>query len=135
MPRLPIRTLLQLSGLILIGAGAAHVVLGVHADVLLGAGVSAQSITDAGHDSQNRFYGAMFSVCGALLILFSRDLHRYAPAAGMLLVGITLAGLSRITSVVLFGWPPPLVLGLGVLEVVLPPAMLLWLNRHLKEAP
>ena len=135
MPRSAISTLLQLSGLILIAAGAAHVVLGVHADVLLGAGVSAQSITDAGHDSQNRFYGAMFSVCGALLILFSRDLPRYGPATKVLLIGITLAGLSRITSVLLYGWPPPLVLFLGVLEVVLPPAMLLWLNRHLKEAP
>ncbi len=123
------RLFLTVTGIGFIVAGLLHIVLGIEADVLLGAKVSASSVIDAGHDSQNRFYGAMFAVCGVLLICFARDIKRYAPPLALLLGGFAVAGLVRMVSVLQFGWPPPLILLLGVIEVVLPPLLLVWYLR------
>ncbi len=123
------RLFLIATGIGFIAAGALHIVLGIQADVLLGAQISATSLVDAGHDSQNRFYGAMFSVCGALLICFARDIDRYAPALALLLGGFAIAGLVRVISAAQLGWPPPLILALGVIEVLLPPLLLVWYTR------
>ena len=50
----------------LIGFG--HLMFGVGADVQLGANVSAQSLADPVLDSQNRFYGVIFTVYGGCSI-------------------------------------------------------------------
>ena len=42
--------------------GALHLTLGLNADVLLGAKVPAETLSDPALDSQNRFYGVAFMV-------------------------------------------------------------------------
>ena len=123
------RLFLTVTGIAFVAAGTLHILLGVEADALLGVELSAASRIDAGLDSQNRFYGAMFAVCGALLICFARDTERYAPPLVLLLGGFAIAGLVRLVSVVQFGWPPALVMALGAIEVALPPVLLFWFSR------
>ena len=123
---------LKAAGIFILGAGAMHIVLGANADVLLGAQVSSQSLMDAGLDSQNRFYGATFTLYGVLLLLVTRDLQRYGPVLRCLLWVFWGAGLVRFISVALYGWPPLLMNLLFALEVVLPPLLLAW---HAKLAP
>src|SRR5262245_2634357 len=54
--------------MVFFAAGAMHLTMGLGADALLGANVSAQTLTDAGLDSQNLFYGVSFMLYGVLLI-------------------------------------------------------------------
>lgn len=119
------------SGIFIIAAGTTHIVLGLDADVLLGANVSAQSIVDPGLDSQNRFYGAAFTLYGVLLLLISRDLERYYPVLKCLLWVFWFAGFVRFISVVVYGWPPMLIGLLLAAELALPPMLLVWSRRLL----
>jgi len=125
----PLTTALRLASPLFLAAGGLHVALGLQADMLLGAMVSAQTQIDAGLDSQNRFYGACFMVYGVLLWLSTSDLRRYAPVVSVLLWALLAAGLVRFISVWKFGWPPPLISLLFALEVLLPPVVLIWLGR------
>ena len=117
------------AALLFLGAGGIHVALGLQADLLLGAGVSELTQLDPGLDSQNRFYGGSFMAYGVLLWLSASDLRRYAPVVRILLWVLLGAGLVRFISVWKFGWPPPLIGVLFALEILVPPAVLVWLGR------
>ena len=123
---------LRASGVFILGAGAMHVVLGLQADALLGANVSAQSLTDPALDSQNRFYGAAFTLCGVLLLTISRNLRRYGDILNQLLWVFWGAGWVRFISVALYGVPPLLVALLFAAEILLPP-LLMWWHRRVRE--
>lgn len=116
----------------LIGAG--HLVMGVGADIQLGAVISAESFADPVLDSQNRFYGVIFSVYGALFYLVSTDLKRYGPVLKILLWVFFAGGIARLVSVAVVGPPPVLVMILTALELLLPPPFLMWLSRHATES-
>ena len=120
---------LRATGVFIVLAGMMHVLFGLGADAMLGANVSASSLTDAGLDSQNRFYGAAFTLYGVLLIMVSRELTRYRPVLHALLGVFWLAGVARILSVVIHGWPPGLMLVLLGAELLLPPVLLFWSRR------
>ena len=117
---------------LLIGIG--HLIFGVGADVQLGAIVSAQSLTDPVLDSQNRFYGVIFTVYGALLYLAATDLKRYSPVVKVLLWIFFAGGAARLVSVGVVGLPTTFVLVLTALELILPPPMLIWLTRYERES-
>jgi hypothetical protein len=68
---------LRIAGPLFIVAGALHVALGLGADALLGASISPQSMVDPALDSQNRFYGAAFTLYGVLLLLCATDIGKY----------------------------------------------------------
>jgi hypothetical protein len=120
---------LRLLGAAIAGVALIHLVLGPGADVLLGAQLSDVSRTDAVLDSQNRFYGVAFALYAAVLIVASFDLARYAPILRWAFVIFFIAGAARLWSVVETSWPGGLVVALGVIELGLPPFMLLWLKR------
>jgi hypothetical protein len=109
--------------------GALHLALGVRADVLLGARAPAAAITDPTLDSQGRFHGVSFAVYGVLLLLGASDVRRYAVALRWALWVIFAAGLARLVSVAIYGFPPPPVVVLLVVELVVPPALIWWLSR------
>ena len=109
--------------------GALHLVLGLGADVLLGAKVSAETMTDPALDSQNRFYAVAFTLYGVLLFLCSTDIPKYAPVLRCVLWVFFAAGLARFVSVALHGSPPPMIWLLLVGEVVPPPLLAWWLSR------
>ena len=109
--------------------GALHLVLGLGADVLLGAKVSAEAMTDPALDSQNRFYAVAFTLYGVLLFLCSTDIPKYATVLRCVLWVFFAAGLARFVSIALYGSPPPMIWLLLVGEVVPPPLLAWWLSR------
>jgi hypothetical protein len=125
---------LRLLAFIVFLVGALHLVLGVRAEVLLGAKVSAAVIADPTLDSQGRFYGVSFAVYGVLLLLCASDVRRYAVALRWALWVFFAAGVARLVSVAIYGVPPPPVLVLLVIELVVPPALVWWLSRVAYES-
>ena len=109
--------------------GALHLVLGLGADALLGARVSAEAMTDPALDSQNRFYAVAFTLYGVLLFLCSTDITKYATVLRCVLWVFFAAGLARFVSIALHGSPPPMVWFLLVGEVLPPPLFAWWLSR------
>jgi hypothetical protein len=109
--------------------GALHLMLGLRADVLLGAKLPAEVLADPALDSQNRFYGVAFTLYGVLLFVCASDIPRYATVLRCILWVFFAAGLARFVSVALHGSPPPLIWGLLVGEVLPPPLLAWWLAR------
>lgn len=103
-----------------------HVALGPNADVLLGSNISMSSLTDPTVDSQNRFYGAAFGLYGVLLIVCSSDLDKYRSILLWTMIVFFAAGLARLVSVSLVGWPPTIVVLLLLIEVFVPPMIVWW---------
>jgi hypothetical protein len=109
--------------------GALHLSLGLGAEVLLGAHVSADALADPALDSQNRFYGVAFTLYGVLLLVSAQDIVKYATVLKCLLWAFFAAGLARVVSMLTHGSPPPLIWVLFVGEVLPPPLLLWWLAR------
>jgi Domain of unknown function (DUF4345) len=110
---------------------ALHLVLGLGADVVLGAKIPIEVIADPALDSQNRFYGISFALYGVLLWLCASDVAKYASVLRRILWVLFAAGAARLVSVVLHGLPPPLVVVLLFGELAMPPVILWWLSRVL----
>lgn len=117
-------------------AGSLHLLLGVHADVILGARLPAEALADPVLDSQNRFYGVAFMAYGVFLYLCATDLRKYA-AVFKIVVGLMFAGgVARLIAAVLHGIPAPPVILLAAVELVGMPLLLLWYLRvQPKAAP
>ena len=109
--------------------GGLHLFLGVRADVLLGADLSAGALSDPVLDSQNRFYAVSFTIYGVLFFLAAGDLDRYRPMLKAMLWVFFAAGLARIVSISVVGMPSLLILVLTAIELILPPVLLVWLKR------
>lgn len=120
---------LRFFALVIFLVGALHLALGVGADVLLGAKVPAAAASDPTLDSQSRFYGVTFTLNGVLLLLCASDVPRYATVLRCVLWVFLAAGLARLVSIAVYGFPPPPVVALLVVELVVPPALLWWLSR------
>jgi hypothetical protein len=135
MPGLP--SLLKALAPICVIAGALHALLGLNADVLLGAHLAPELIANPSLDSQNRFYGVAFTVYGWLLYLCSTDLDRYRPVLHCMLAVFFAAGAARIVSILAQGWPSPSIIGLGAAELVLPLILAVWdvQSRRTAHAP
>jgi hypothetical protein len=128
-------TFLRIVAPILVLVGALHLFLGLNADVMLGARLTADVLADPALDSQNRFYGTSFMLYGVIAWLSATDLVRYATVLRCLLWVLFAAGAARLVSISVRGTPPPLVLVLLALELATPPAVLWWLSRTLSSAP
>jgi hypothetical protein len=113
--------------------GAVHLVLGVGADVALGANLPTSVLADPVLDSQNRFYGVAFTLYGVLLFVCATDLPRYATVVRCVLWIIFAGGLARVVSLVIKGVPPMPVLLLLTSELLLPPLIHTWLSRELRR--
>ena len=125
---------LRLAAPIFLIVGALHLVLGVGADVLLGANLPPEAISDPALDSQNRFYGVSFTLYGVLLWVCSSNIPKYATILRCVLGVFFAAGAARLVSVALHGFPPLLVTLLLVSELVLPPVCLVWLAKIEKSS-
>ena len=114
---------LRFFALVIFLVGALHLVLGVGADVLLGAKVTAAAISDPALDSQDRFYEVSFTLSGVLLLLCASDIPRYATVLRCVLWVFFAAGIARLVSIAIYGFPPAPVVALLVVELVVPPAL------------
>ena len=103
--------------------------LGLNADLLLGAKVPNEFVRDPVLDSQNRFYGTCFALYGVLFILCSGDLDKYATVLRCTLWCFFAGGVARLVSIGIHGMPSTTVVALLASEMLLPPLMLWWLNH------
>jgi Domain of unknown function (DUF4345) len=120
---------LRIMAITILLAGSAHLLLGVGAEALLGANLSAQTLAEPSLNSQNRFYGTSYMLNGILLWVCTRDMERYAVIFRILLIMTFAAGLTRILSLMLHGWPSPTIIALAVSELLLPPFVFWWQQR------
>ena len=67
---------------------------------------------------------------GAVFLLAAQDLQRYEPVFRAALAIFFLGGLARVASMALAGWPTPPVVGLTVIELLLPPILWIWASRR-----
>ena len=111
-----------------------HILLGVSAEPLLGSGISEISQADPSLDSQNRFYGAAFSLFGGLWWLSSCDVAKYQKVLKLSFLIFFLAGASRLVSIGMLGLPSIPIIALTGVELIGPPLMFLWLNKVLPNA-
>lgn len=119
-------TILKLASFVFFAVAAVHLVFGLAADQMLGALVPSEAMKEPSLDSQNRFYGVSFAFYGVALYICATDLVRFEPILKAALGVFFLAGCARLASWAAYGAPAPLVVGLLVTELVLPPALYLW---------
>jgi hypothetical protein len=120
---------LRIMAITILLAGSAHLLLGVGAETLVGAKLSAETLAEPSLNSQNRFYGTSYMLYGILLWVCTRDMDRYALIFRILLWMTFAAGVTRIISVALHGWPSPTIIALAVSELLLPPFVFWWQKR------
>ena len=75
-------TALKITAPVFVLVGCLHLVLGLNADLLLGANIGADVISDPVLDSQNRFYGVAFTVYGFLNPMADTQAKSWAKASG-----------------------------------------------------
>lgn len=124
-----LKILLKTTGAAMVLAGLSHVVMGPAADVLLGAKIPEAIVTEPSLDSQNRFYGASFTLSGVLMWIAASDLARHRLILRLVLIWFFIGGLARLVSLSLRGWPSDMIVVLTLLELVLPP-LLWWLAKR-----
>lgn len=111
---------------VFLAVGVLHLWLGVKADVLLGAKLPPEALSDPALNSQNRFYGVAYGGYGILLYVCATDLVTYEIIFNCLLFATFAGGLARLVSIVTHGMPPPLILGLLASELLAPPVLVGW---------
>ena len=126
--------ILRLLAIVIFLIGAFHLALGVQADVVLGAKLSAGAVADPTLDSQSRFHAVSFTLYGILLLLCASDIRRYATVLRCALWVFFAAGVTRLVSAAIYGVPPLLIVVLLVIELIVPPALLWWLSRVAHES-
>jgi len=126
-------TTLRGASFVFFAVALVHLILGLGADQLLGAAVSVEALNEPSLDSQNRFYGVSFAFYGVALYICAGDLERFRPILQAALLVFFLAGCARLVSWGLRGEPAPLVIALMATELVLPPALYLWLRNVLQR--
>lgn len=124
---------LKLAAPVFFIVAALHLVMGPGADGLLGAELPLELQKDPVLDSQNRFYGVVFALYGALFWLVATDLQRYRPVLRCVLWVFFAGGLARVVSAMIVGYPGPWVAALAVTELVLPPILLWWMPGRVPD--
>jgi Domain of unknown function (DUF4345) len=124
---------LKLISPVFILVAALHLIFGLQADAMLGGHVTFETALEPSLNSQNRFYGVAFAFYGVAMYLCAGDIRRYEPILKALLCVFFLAGVARVVSWVTHGAPALLVMLLMATELLLPPALLIWLGRSKNE--
>jgi hypothetical protein len=123
-----LRSLLILCAVAILAAATVHALLGLHAETALGIEVPAETLSNPGADSQNRFLGSAFALYGILLLYYQRNVLRYKSELYILIGVFWLSGLVRLSSFFLYGAPPLAIVGLTLVEIIVPPVLLLWIK-------
>ncbi len=77
-------------------------------------------------DSEHRFYATIFLFVGIVILWAARDPVTRRDPIRFLALAFFMGGLARIVSISAFGLPHPLIIGLLVAELVLPP-VIVWM--------
>jgi hypothetical protein len=114
-----------------IAVSGLHLFTGLYADAAVGSPITAEMASQPSFDSQNRFYGVTFSMLGVALLIGSTDLLRYKPIILATLGVLFVAGVARAISWMLFGAPSPIIIGILVADLLLPPILYFWMKKSM----
>jgi Domain of unknown function (DUF4345) len=116
------QALLALFGVIVIGISLAHFAIGPRAII----GGTAVNPTMAGED---RFFAGLLLCSGVALLWCARDVQHKRVYVNLLAAVFFVGGLGRLLAVPLDGAPHPFYVAMLVLELVLPPLMVVAAGR------
>lgn len=116
------QTLLALFGVIVIGISLAHFAIGPKA-IIGGVAVNA---TMAGED---RFFAGLLLCYGVALLWCARDVQHKRVCINLLAAVFFVGGIGRLLAVVVDGAPHPFYVAMLVVELALPPLMVLAAKR------
>ena len=80
-------------------------------------------------DNEDRFYATIFLGYGVAMIWAARDLAARRGTFFALVALFFVAGLSRLISVAMVGWPVPSITAFLIFELILPP-LFWWMHRR-----
>jgi len=118
---------LALFGVIVIAISLAHMAIGPRAII----GSVPVNPTMAGED---RFFAGLFGCLGVALLWCSRDVQRKRGYVNLLAAVFFVGGMGRLLAVVLDGVPHPFYVAMLVLELAVPPLMVVAANRVAEPA-
>ena len=118
--------ILKITAPIYLFIGALHLIIGLNADVALGANLPVDVLGDPVLDSQNRFFGVSFTIFGVLFYLCATDLEKYEKVFYCLLAVFFAGGIARLVSMAVVGAPSMQILVLTGLELLMPPLLVIW---------
>ena len=123
---------LRLIGTFAIVTGAGDVLAGARMLEMTGAVLGAGA-ADPVINSQIGYLGAMWAGFGASLWWCARDLRRRGGLLSLLMCAVLVGGIGRIIAAVQYGLGPPLLAFFIAVELLAPPAIILWHGRLLSE--
>jgi hypothetical protein len=121
-----LQTVLAILGLIPILTGGLDFVLGARSLHVVGSLMPLDAVNDVVLDSQIRFLAAIWLGVGIILYWVIPSIDRQTTLFRLLMCGIFLGGIGRMSSAVLVGIPPVQFLAVIVLELVGVPILILW---------
>jgi len=122
MMRRAVQAFLALFGVVIVGISLAHFAIGPRAII----GGAAVNPTMEGED---RFFAGIFLCSGIAMLWCARDVQRKRVYITVLAAVFFVGGLGRLLAVSLVGSPHPFYVAMLVLELALPPLMVLAANR------
>jgi hypothetical protein len=118
---------LVMFGLIAIGISLAHLAVGPEA-IIGGSAVNPTS------DGEDRFYAGLFGCYGVALLWCARGVEHKQVYVNVLAAVLLVGGIGRLIALILVGPPDPFFVAMLVLELVLPPVMVLAAKRVAQPA-
>jgi hypothetical protein len=129
-----LQTVLAILGLIPILTGGLDFVLGARSLHVVGSLMPLDAVNDVVLDSQIRFLAAIWLGVGIILYWVIPSIDRQTTLFRLLMGGIFLGGIGRMSSVVLVGIPPVQFLAVIVLELVGVPILIFWQSALSKSS-
>ena len=80
-------------------------------------------------DSEFRFAHVIWLAVGVILFWTLRRPAERAPVTRVLLVVAACGGIARLISLAVVGWPHPVYIGIGIVELVVVPLVIWWHSR------
>ena len=77
-------------------------------------------------DSNTRFFGGLWLVCGLALLTTLRTLDQPNPLFRWIMLGIVAGGVGRLISMAALAVPPAPFIAVTVLEIVVIPVVIVW---------
>ena len=124
-------TVLRILCLLPFLTGAADLIFGARFARWGGANLSDQVVNDPGLNNEIYFWGAIWFGYGVALWWVSSHLRSEAVMFRILMGTLFFSGLARSLSVLLYGWPSPLLMGAIALELFGSAALWWWHQRLL----
>jgi hypothetical protein len=118
---------LVMFGVIAIGISLAHLAVGSEA-IIGGSPVNPTS------DGEDRFYAGLFGCYGVALLWCARGVERKQVYVNVLAAVLLAGGIGRLVALIAVGPPDPFFVAMLVLELVLPPLMVLAARRVAQPA-